>query len=100
MNWQLDIRPDALADIEEAAAWYEARQPGLGGDLARTVRQAIHTLLKNPLIYRIRNRRRRARWFLPPRFPFRIVYRADGELITVAAVIHASRHDREWQRRM
>jgi hypothetical protein len=38
----------------------------LGADFSRTIRRAINTLPDNPLIYRIRERRRNARWFLPP----------------------------------
>lgn len=100
MSYQLDIRPDALADIEAAGARYEEQQPGLGADFSRTIRRSINTLPANPLIYRIRERRRGIRWFLPPRFPYRIVYRVKRDLITVVAVIHGARHDREWRKRV
>lgn len=90
MSWRLDIRPAALADIEGEAAWYEERQPGLGSTFARTIRRAI----------RIRSRRLRIRWLIPQRFPYRIVYRVDGDLVTVLAVIHGARHDREWRKRV
>ena len=100
MSYQLDILPDALADIETTGVWYEEQQPGLGADFSRTIRRAINTLPDNPLIYRIRERRRNARWFLPPRFPYRIVCQVKGDLITVVGVIHAARHDREWKRRL
>lgn len=99
MSYQVDIHPDALADIVTTAAWYEEQQPGLGSDFTRTVCHAINTLPVNPLIYRIRERRRNIRWFIPPRFPYRIVYRVRGDWITVAAVIHSARHDREWRKR-
>lgn len=100
MTYQLAIRPDALADIETTAAWYEERQPGLGADFARAVRQAIDALPANPLIYCVRERRRQVRWFLPPRFPHRIVFRVTRDLITVIAVVHAARHDRHWRERL
>jgi plasmid stabilization system protein ParE len=100
VSWQLAIRQAALADIEAAAAWYEQEQDGLGADFTRTVRGAITGLAANPFIYRIRERRRNVRWFLPPRFPYRIVYRVQGEVITIIAVIHAARHDRQWKGRV
>ena len=53
MNYQLDVRPDALADIGSIAGWYDEQQPGLGADFVRTVRGAINTLAANPLIYRV-----------------------------------------------
>jgi plasmid stabilization system protein ParE len=100
VSWQLDIREAALADIEAAAVWYEGQEPGLGADFARTIRQAINSLPENPLIYRLRDRRRSVRWFLPRRFPYRICYRVRGEQITIFAVIHAARHDRHWKKRV
>lgn len=100
MTYRLVIRAEALADIEAAAEWYEEQQPGLGADFARTVRQAINRLPANPLIYCVRERRREARWFFPARFPYRIVYRVQGDLITIVAVIHAVRHDRHWRERL
>ena len=100
MSYRLEIRPDALADIGSAAEWYEAQQPDLGADFARTVLAAIEGLPKNPLIYQIRERRRSVRWFLPPRFPHRIVYRIHDDVITVFAVLHTARHEREWRRRL
>jgi plasmid stabilization system protein ParE len=99
VSWQLAIRPDALADIEAGAVWYEKQQEGLGVEFARTIRSAISGLAANPFIYRVRERRRNVRWFLPPRFPYRIMYRVQGELITIIAVVHAARHDEEWKRR-
>lgn len=100
MSYRLDIHPDALADIETAGVWYEERQTGLGTGFSREVRRAINTLPANPLKYRLRDRRRGVRWFLPLRFPYRILYRVQADLITVVAVIHAARHDREWRRRL
>lgn len=100
MSWQVDIRPAALADIEGEAAWYEERQQGLGTVFAKTIRRAIARLSGNPLIYRVRGGRLRVRWFIPPRFPYRVVYRVDGDLVTVLAVVHAARHDREWRKRL
>ena len=100
MSYRLDIRPHALADIADAAAWYEERQPRLGERFTREVVMAIDALLRNPLIYRLRNRRLGARWCFPRSFPYRIVYRFAESKVTVVAVIHAARHDRYWQERL
>lgn len=50
MTYGLVIRPDALADIEKAAQWYEDQESGLGADFARAILQAIDTLPANPLL--------------------------------------------------
>jgi plasmid stabilization system protein ParE len=100
VNYSLDIRPDALADIENAAQWYEDQEPTLGADFARVILDAIQTIPANPLMHRLRDRQRNVRWLLAPRFPYRIAYRVRDELITVFAVIHVARHDRHWKKRI
>ncbi len=100
MIYRLDILPDALNDIEREAQWYEDQQSGLGADFVNSVLEAIDTLPSNPLIYRIRHRRRNVRWLLMHKFPFRVVYRISDDLITVFAVLHSARHDRHWRKRI
>lgn len=100
MSYSLVIRPDALADIEAAAKWYEDQEPGLGAEFARTVLEAIDSLPTNPLIHRLRNRRQNVRWLLTRRFPYRVVYQLRDRLIAVFAVIHTARHHRHWKERV
>jgi len=99
VSYRLVIRLDALADIQEAAEWYDDQEHGLGADFSRTVLEAIDSLPANPLSNRLRDRRRHVRWLLPHRFPYRIVYQMQDKLITVFAVIHSARHERLWKRR-
>jgi toxin ParE1/3/4 len=98
--YRLEIRPDALGDIEEAANWYKQQEPQLGTDFTRTVVAAIEALTANPLMYSLRDRRRNVRWLKPRRFPYRIVYQVSEEVITVFAVLHSAQDDRHWKRRL
>ncbi len=100
MIYRLEIRPEALSDIEDAAKWYESQQPELGADFARTALAAIDSLTVNPLRYRLRDRRRNVRWLESGRFPYRVVYQVSENVITVFAVLHSARHDRHWQGRL
>lgn len=100
MSWQLAIRPAAQDDITNAADWYENQRPGLGTAFAREIRTAIASLSENPHRFPVRNPRREARWFYPHRFPYRIVYLVSTDTVTIVAVVHAARHDREWHRRL
>jgi mRNA-degrading endonuclease RelE of RelBE toxin-antitoxin system len=99
MSYRLNARPEVSKDIFEAADWYESQQPGLGADLVREVRQTIKSLRVNPLLYRIRHAKYRVRWVRLHRFPYRIAFIVDGEIITILAVTHSKRHDRHWRER-
>ena len=99
MNYSLGIRPDALADIEEAATWYE-HEAGLGTDFVKTVLESIDSLLNNPLVHRLRDRRRNVRWILTNRFPYKVVYQSRDQRVTVVAVLHTARHERRWKQRV
>lgn len=101
MNWTVDFRPEVEQDMAEAAAWYEARRPGLGAEFVEEVIRVWHELAENPLLNSRRHPRKNIRWRYPERFPYRIIYEADEakHVVVVAAVLHAARHDRHWKRR-
>ena len=61
VTFSLEIRLDALRDIEEAAEWYEAQKVGLGVDFAHIVLEDIDSHAINPLVHRLRDRRRNIR---------------------------------------
>lgn len=35
MKWRVELRPEAIADLDDAAAWYEEKSAGLGRDLVQ-----------------------------------------------------------------
>ena len=97
--YYLVLTHDAVEDITSNAGWYEKQEVGLGLEFVREVVEAIDSLLPNPLIFRLRNRRRNVRWILVKRFPFKVVYQVQEDRIEVFAVLHAARHDRNWELR-
>lgn len=102
MNWLVEFRPEVEQDMAEAAAWYEARQEGLGSEFAEEVIQVWRALGENPLLNCRRHPTKNVRWRYPERFPYRIIYEVlEAERkVVVAAVLHAARHDRHWQNRV
>lgn len=93
--------PEAGDDITKAAAWYDSQEDGLGAEFVEEVLRALDTLEANPLLYAGRHSRKNIRWLYPNRFPYRVIYEVlDAEnTVVVAAVLHAARADRHWQRR-
>ena len=99
MIYRLEIRPAATRDVFEAAQWYDQKQSGIGHEFSAHILAAIESMAQTPLVHAIRNKRKKVRWFIPSRFPYKIYYRVEGEVVVVLAVIHSARHDREWMKR-
>lgn len=99
MNRRLIIRPEAEADLTDAALWYDSREPGLGLELLSEVHSAIARALTSPDSFTRVRRNPPVRRVLIRRFPFRVFYINRRDAIVVFAVVHAARHDRTWKHR-
>lgn len=95
--------PEASAELEDAALWYESRRPGLGLEFLQTVDETL---------------RRVARWprigthvpGLPPdvparrapvnRFPYHVAYLEWEGVIRILAFAHDSREPGYWLSRL
>lgn len=97
MSLRVHLRPEAEADIEDAATWDEKQREGLGQDFLDDVLIALDTISENPNIYSVMHRQtRRAVVY---RFPFGIFYRVEKDSVVALAVMHGSRHPRRWKKR-
>jgi len=72
----------------------------LGREFLLAVREKMVLLPQNPFLYRIRHRRKQVRWAYPKRFPYRIVFRVIDDVVVIYTVVHAARHNRQWQHRV
>ena len=97
MSLKVFLRPEAEADIEDAATWYDRQRKGLGQEFLDDVLVALDTISENPNIYPVVYRQ--SRRAVVRRFPFGIFYRVDEGLVVVLAVMHGSRHPRRWKKR-
>lgn len=96
--YRIEAEPSVEADIETAFVWYEGEQPGLGREFLEELRAAYQRIVDGPFKYEdLRSGIRRA---LAKRFPYAIYFSVEGEVIVVAAVLHAARDPAEWQRRI
>jgi len=91
---RLTLRPRAERDVEEAAAWYEERSPGLGEAFLDAADACFGRIEGNPEIYPIVDGRvRRSRL---SRFPYLVFYMVRGDRIDVVAVYHSRRRPRTF----
>jgi hypothetical protein len=56
VKWRIEPRPAAIAELDDAAAWYEERSIGLGRDFVGEVSAAVSSLGLAPLTPRLRHR--------------------------------------------
>jgi len=96
------LRDPKRKTILEAANWYDTQRAGLGDEFVEEVLAVFDALEVNPLLHCRRHPTKNIRWRYPERFPYRVIYEVieEEKLIVIAAVIHAARHDRVWQRRV
>ena len=91
------FHPDADAELEDAALFYETRMAGLGKSFAVEVERTISLVREFPEAGSpVGQRRRRV---LVARFPYSIVYRQDPDSIVIVAVAHQRRRPGYWRRR-
>jgi hypothetical protein len=50
MSWKVVVRPEAGADVLEAAAWYDAKQENLGGAFVEEILRVFDALTINPFL--------------------------------------------------
>ena len=97
MKFIVHLRPETETDIEEAVVWYEKQREGLGGEFLDEVLSACKRISENPNICPVVHRHTRRT--IINRFPFGIDFRIEENAIVVVAVIHGSRHPKQWKQR-
>ena len=89
MSLPVVLTPEAEADLEEAAQWYERRAEGLGKDLVVRVRDLLQRIRATPQMFpEVAAGVRRGP---VKRFPYSVFYRDRPERIEVVCVFHNRR---------
>jgi plasmid stabilization system protein ParE len=91
------FRPAAVADLEDAYRWYEARRPGLGIEFVDAVEDALVEVTERPTAFGFVHRH--VRRVLLRRFPYGLFFVVDGETIVVVACFHVRRDPTRWSER-
>jgi plasmid stabilization system protein ParE len=99
MNYTLVVVAEFDHDIADIEMWYESKNPGVGLQFTRSVRDEVDKLLENPLIHSVRDHNLNVRWVHIPKFPYKILFRVSEFNIFVLGVFHEARHSRHWKKR-
>ncbi|MEM6486625.1 MAG: type II toxin-antitoxin system RelE/ParE family toxin [Pseudomonadota bacterium] len=93
----------AARELEEAAAWYEAEQSGLGAGLLDEFERVAELLSEDsPPLVPIPGRAGKigAKRILLHRFPFSVVVLVEKDEVVILAVAHQSRRPGYWVERI
>jgi plasmid stabilization system protein ParE len=96
---RLRIRPEAEAEVSSAAAWYEAKRPGLGVDFVAMVDRAFEQIVDAPEASAVWQRGYPYRKHVMRRFPYVVFYEVTADGVEVVAVAHAKRRPGYWRDR-
>ena len=97
MNRRFEVRPQADAELDEAAAWYAARSRGLGAEFVRVIDAAFASIERNPRQFPVVYKDfRRA---VVRRFPYAILFTVSEPEIVIWSVFHSRRDPKQWQSR-
>ena len=91
------FHPEALADLQDQAIYYEERSPGLGERFLSQVDEAVKLAVSMPGIgspYRHDTRR-----VFPKDFPHSVVYQEVEDVLIVLAVAPFRRKPGYWRKR-
>jgi len=100
---KVKVSKEAATELEEAAAWYEKEQVGLGSRLIDAFEHAIQLLRElNPPLTPVQGEAVRlgGKKLILHRFPFSLITVQFDQTITVVAFAHHSRKPGYWKERI
>ncbi|MDB4278307.1 type II toxin-antitoxin system RelE/ParE family toxin [Deltaproteobacteria bacterium] len=100
MKRTLRVLPDAEAELQSAAIWYEEKRRGLGIEFVAVVDQALQSILDNPEACPVWRTDRPYRKRSLKRFPYVVFYCLDSATVEIVAVAHAKRRPGYWLERL
>jgi hypothetical protein len=89
--------PEAEEELEAAARWYEARQPGLGDGFLDDFERTLRRILEAPDRWHFVQGKNRKLNF--DRFPCAIIYSAENDGLYIKAVMDLRRRPYYWKHR-
>jgi len=98
LDYVLEFAPKAREDVREIVLWYRGEREGLEDRFLLSLKASSDILLKNPLQYQVKFGSVRA--LLLKRFPYRLYYFIDGNLIMVLGVVHTKRSPKLIRKRI
>lgn len=93
----VNIQPEAQAEADRAAAWYESQGVDLGVEFILELDLAIERAAENPESYAVQYRE--VRRVLLRRFPYAVYFVYEEGVLEVFAILHQHQNPSTWEAR-
>ena len=91
------IHPGAIAEVDDAAAYYKQKAEGLEQRFLDEFEDALTQIRRRPMMYRIvANAIHKCRL---RHFPYGLIYRLQNDVVEVVAVMHLRKDPEYWEAR-
>ncbi|MBP7409283.1 MAG: type II toxin-antitoxin system RelE/ParE family toxin [Flavobacteriales bacterium] len=97
MSYSLVVHHAAYQELDEAERYIEARRTGYGRKFRDEVSECLTFIQERPTGYA--KRRDGFRYGMVTKFPYRVIYKVEGDVIFIAAVYHGKRKPFGWKDR-
>jgi hypothetical protein len=94
---RFEFSPEAKAEFSDGESYYELQVPGLGARFRADVRDALKRLRHWPLAAPVE--RGEIRRLILSRFPYKLLYSVETDLIYIIAIAHLHRAPDYWAER-
>jgi mRNA-degrading endonuclease RelE of RelBE toxin-antitoxin system len=91
---KIEILQIARLEFENAQEFYELEQSGLGARFENEIRQALLRIQQYPKVWSAK--RKEIRRYFIHKFPYKIIYSIQKEIIVVLAFAHLHRKPDYW----
>jgi len=95
---QVRLHELAAKEFDEAIEWYELQQKGLGTKFKTTVLNQLNKIKLNSNWFLIEDSNLHKAYI--PKFPYKILYTVDNDIIIIWAFAHLHRKPFYWQSRV
>ena len=94
---RVNIQPEAQAEADRAAAWYESQRVDLGVEFILELDFAVERAAENPESYAVQYRE--VRRVLLLRFPYAVYFIYEKGVLEVFAIMHQHQDPSTWESR-
>ncbi len=93
------VTDEAELDAKEVFEWYENKLPRLGNRFLSHLEKCFNKIAFNPLAFANTGFLEFRRFVLDV-FPYKIFYLLKGDVVIITAIIHKSRSQRYWRKKL